>query len=99
MNERPDVAYYYPAPYWMPRETDWIKSLLLFFDRVAILLPGYIYGLHRTEDPTLAGSLEDMGLLEILEPAEWVDGEVRTRRSLFSPCCSISENPECFRPA
>ena len=76
MNERPDVAYYYPVPYWMSRETDWIKSLLLFFDRVAILLPGYMYGLHRTEDPTLAGSLEDMGLLEILEPAEWVDGEV-----------------------
>lgn len=54
MNERPDVAYYYPAPYWMPHETDWIKSLLLFFDRVAILLPGYMYGRHRTADPTLA---------------------------------------------
>lgn len=76
MNDQPDIAYYYPAPYWTLRETDWIKSLLLFFDRVAILLPGYMYGRHRTGDPTLAGALEDTGLLEILEPAEWVDGEV-----------------------
>ena len=76
MNDAPNIAYYYPPPYWMSHETDWIKSLLLFFDRVAILLPGYMYGRHRTGDPTLAGPLEDMGLLEILEPAEWVDGEV-----------------------
>ena len=79
MNDASNIAYYYPPPYWRLREADWIKSLLLFFDRIAILLPGYMYGRHRTGDPTLAGPLEDMGLLEILEPAEWVDGEV-TRR-------------------
>jgi hypothetical protein len=32
---KPDVAYYYPAPYWAFEESDWVKSLLLFFDRVA----------------------------------------------------------------
>ena len=39
MNERFDVAYYYPAPYWGMDEGGWVKSLLLFFDKVSILLP------------------------------------------------------------
>lgn len=72
----PDVAYYYPAPYWLARESDWIKSLLLFFDRVAILLPGYMYGRHLMADPTLAGPLEERGLLQVLEPGDWVDGDM-----------------------
>ena len=32
---KPDVAHYYPAPYRAFEESDWVKSLLLFFDRVA----------------------------------------------------------------
>lgn len=70
---QPDVAYYYPAPYWGLREGGWIKSLLLFFDEVAILLPGYMYGRHSEADPSLAEPLEDRGLLRLLEPADWVD--------------------------
>jgi hypothetical protein len=72
----PDVAYYYPAPYWGANEGSWIKSLLLFFDRVAILLPDYMYGRHSDADPSLVEPLEDGGLLEILEPKQWVDQEV-----------------------
>ena len=41
MNE---TAYYYPAPYWVFEESDWVKSLLLFFDDIAILLPNYMHG-------------------------------------------------------
>ena len=70
-----DTAYYYPAPYWAVSEGRWIKSLLLFFDEVAILLPNYMYGRHREADPTLAGPLEDLGLLRVLEPNDWVDVE------------------------
>ena len=69
----PDVAYYYPAPYWLAEDGGWIKSLLLFFDRVAILLPGYMYGRQHAADPTLAEPLEELGLLEVLEPNTWVD--------------------------
>ena len=69
----PDVAYYYPAPYWAASESGWVKSLLLFFDRVAILLPGYMYGRHEIADPSLVEPLEDRGLLEVLEPNIWVD--------------------------
>ena len=73
MNKPPDVAYYYPAPYWGPQETDWIKSLLLFFDEVSILLPNYMYGRHRLADLVLAGALEDRGLLRVLKPEAWID--------------------------
>lgn len=71
-----EVAYYYPAPFWTANEGSWIKSLLLFFDRIAILLPDYMYGRHIAADPSLAGPLEDLGLLEILDPSDWVDQEM-----------------------
>ena len=76
MSERPDVAYYYPAPYWGIGEGGWVKSLLLFFDKISILLPGYMYGRHQIADPVLAGPLEDQGFLEILEPKTWLDAEM-----------------------
>ena len=76
MRERFDVAYYYPAPYWGIGEGSWVKSLLLFFDKVSILLPDYMYGRHHVADPVLAEPLEDLGLLEVLEPNKWVDEEM-----------------------
>lgn len=78
-HDMPDVAYYYPAPYWMSREGGWIKSLLLFFDAVAILLPDYMYGRQTEADASLAGPLEELGLLKVLEPNEWVDREATER--------------------
>ena len=33
-------------------------------------------GRHREADPSLAGPLEERGLLRILEPKEWIDAEV-----------------------
>ena len=71
-----ETAYYYPAPYWSLRESDWVKSLLLFFDDIAILLPNYMRGRHTAADPTLAEPLEDRGLLRVLDPNDWVDQEV-----------------------
>ncbi len=70
-----DTAYYYPAPYWLRRDSGWVKSLLLFFDEVAILLPDYMYGVHSDADLTLVEPLEERGLLQVLEPKEWVDQE------------------------
>ena len=66
-----ETAYYYPAPYWDLLEHSWVKSLLLFFDDIAILLPDYMYGRHTDADPTLAGPLEERGLLRVLEPKDW----------------------------
>lgn len=75
----PSVAYWYPEPYWSDSQTDFVKSLLPFFDQVAILLPDYMYGRHREANPWLAGPLEDMGLLRVLEPGTFVDREMTTR--------------------
>ena len=90
MSSRLDVAYYYPAPYWGERESGWVKSLLLFFDKVAILLPGYMYGRHHFADPVLSQPLEDLGLLEVLEPSKWVDEEMA--RSLAEAIIGLLAN-------
>ena len=74
-----ETAYYYPEPYWLEREGGWVKSLLLCFDEIAILLPKYMYGVHDFVDPTLAGPIEELGLLRILEPESFVDDEMATQ--------------------
>lgn len=68
-----EIAYYYPEPYWLADEGGWVKSLLLFFDEIAILLPEYMRGRHVIADPTLAGPIEDLGLLRVVEPETFVD--------------------------
>jgi hypothetical protein len=73
VGELSELAYYYPEPYWLAREGSWIKSLLLFFDGVAILLPDYMRGRELVADPSLAGPLTDRGLLKVLEPEWFVD--------------------------
>jgi hypothetical protein len=37
--DMPRLAFYYPGPSWRIRESEWIKSLLLFFDGIALLVP------------------------------------------------------------
>jgi hypothetical protein len=76
-----EFAYYYPEPYWHADEGNWIKSLLLFFDGVSILLPEYMYGRHYLADPTLAGPLEDLGLLKVFAPEQLLDQEAVERLS------------------
>ena len=76
-----ETAYYNPAPYWHLGESGWIKSLLLFFDDVAILLPDYMRGRHIEADPALVEPLEDRGLLRVLEPTDWVDQDVARQLS------------------
>jgi hypothetical protein len=80
MSEPPrETAYYYPEPYWLVEEGSWIKSLLPFFDEVAILLPRYMRGRNLAADPTLAEPLEDTGLLRVLEPEWFVDAAATTK--------------------
>jgi hypothetical protein len=74
-----EIAYYYPEPYWLAREGSWVKSLLLFFDEIAILLPSYMEGRNVIADPTLAGPIEERGLLRVLEPGSFLDEEAATK--------------------
>jgi len=67
-----DVAYHH-EPYWSAGQGDWIKSLLLFFDGVAVLVPDYMRDRPLFTDPTLAQPLADQGLLHRLSPETLVD--------------------------
>src|SRR6266851_4696501 len=71
-----EVGYYYPEPYWRLEEVDQVKTLLLFFDRIAILLPSYMAGREVSADPVLAHPLKERGLLMVLEPEKFVDKEM-----------------------
>lgn len=66
-----EIAFYYPGPIW--HGSDWIKTLILFFDGVGILLPNYMKGKLEHEDPATAIPLMDKGLLHVLEPEKIVD--------------------------
>jgi hypothetical protein len=74
----PEVAYYYPEWHWEPDEHAWVKSLLLFFDEIALLVPDYKRGQPATMDPVLAGALEEERLLRIIEPEWFVDAQMTT---------------------
>ena len=66
-----DVGFYYPGHVW--RETDWLKTMLLFFDGFGLLVPEYKKDHAIHVDPVLAGPLRDMGLLHYLVADEVVD--------------------------
>lgn len=67
----PEVAFYYPGPMWYSGEA--LKNLLLFFDGIALLVPGYMRNKPEEQDPVMAGSLRKAGLLHLLEPESLVD--------------------------
>jgi hypothetical protein len=66
-----DTAFYYPGVIW--RDAGWIKSLALFFDEVALLVPDYMRDRPLRLDPAVAEPLQDAGLLRILSPEELID--------------------------
>jgi hypothetical protein len=66
-----EVAFYYPGHLW--RHAEWIKTLLLFFDGIGLLLPEYKQGEPEAVDPILAGPLREQGLLHYLVADQIVD--------------------------
>lgn len=50
-----ETAYCYPEPFWLISESHWLKSLRLFLDEVAILLPEYMRGREREANQVAAG--------------------------------------------
>ena len=75
----PQTAFYYPGVIW--RSGDWIKSLVLFFDRVALLVPDYMKDRPLRLDPAIVAGLEEAGLLVILSPETLIDKEATERLS------------------
>jgi hypothetical protein len=74
-----EIAYYYPEPYWLMEEGGWIKSLLLCFDKIAVLLPEYMRGRETEADPALAGPLVESGHLVLVHPETFVDTDLTER--------------------
>lgn len=66
-----ELAFYYPNPVWS--HGDWIKSLILFFDGIALLVPSYMRDRPERSDPAIVAGLREKGLLEIIEPETAVD--------------------------
>ena len=66
-----ELAFYYPNPIWT--HGDWIKSLVLFFDGIALLVPNYMGDRPEQIDRPIVVGLKEKGLLEIIEPETAVD--------------------------
>lgn len=66
-----DIAFYYPGHIW--HETDQIKSMLLFFDGIGVLIPEYKLGEPENRDPVLAGPLRDRDLLHYFVADKVID--------------------------
>lgn len=69
--ELAEVAFYYPGHLW--QRPDWMKTLLLFFDGIGLLVPEYKQDEPELADPILAGPLREKGLLHYLVADRVVD--------------------------
>ena len=84
----PEVAYYYPEWHRRPDEHGWVKSLLLFFDEIALLVLDYKRFEPANLDPTLAGALQLCGC-----PQVPVGGGTDEWRDLGSPRSGYAMTP------
>lgn len=67
----PEIAFYYPGPFWF--SPGWVKSLLLFFDGVSLLVPAYMRDRPALMEPEMVLPLQEAGLLSLIEPEQAVD--------------------------
>lgn len=74
-----EIAFYYPGPMW--HHDEWIKTMILFFDGIGILLPNYLHGEPEHVHPEIALPLREKQLLHYLEPETIVDADVTQKLS------------------
>ena len=79
---RPEFAHYYGDWIWRPELTDWVKSLLLFFDGIAIGVPESRFEQRIESDPVLAQPLTELGLLRNYWPETYKQMEEKSRVDL-----------------
>ncbi|MBZ6142477.1 hypothetical protein [Streptomyces olivaceus] len=71
----PELAHYYPGWIWDAQSVGALKSLLLFFDGFALLLPEDHFQAAVTHEAELAQPLQEAGLLHNFEPTTWLDAD------------------------
>lgn len=70
---RPEFVHYYGDWFWHSEElTSWTKSLLLFFDGIALALPSEVADYFINTHPYLAQPLVERGLLRNFDPELWL---------------------------
>lgn len=69
----PEVAFYYPNPYW--RNPDWAKNLILFFDGIGVLIPQYMEHHSNLDDLAVIAGLREHNLFHVIEPESAVNKE------------------------
>jgi hypothetical protein len=74
-----DTAFYYPGVIWS--DAGWVKSLTLFFDEIALLVPDYMADRPFGLDPAIAEPLADAGLLRLLSPERMIGRDTAERLS------------------
>src|SRR5712691_4306618 len=72
-----EIAFYYPNHMWY--RSDWVKSLILFFDGIALLVPNYMTDRPEQIDPAMVAGLKNHNLLHIIEPETVVDKDATER--------------------
>ena len=86
-----DTAYYYPAPYWILRTVVGSSHFCCssttsqFFYRITCTV-ATLMQIQRLPSP-----LEDRGLLRVLEPGDWIDGEMTGKLAevVTGLCCNF----------
>ncbi|MFJ5779488.1 hypothetical protein [Streptomyces sp. NPDC093094] len=67
------LAHFYPGWIWGDQSAGRMKSLLLFFDGFALLLPEEHFDSVVAREVQLAAPLRQVGLLRNLPPGDWLD--------------------------
>ena len=70
---RPEIAFYYPGQYFL--NPDWIKTMVLFFDGIAMLIPSYMEEYHTADDHSIIEALKDHSLFRIIRPEDAIGKE------------------------
>ena len=73
---RQELAYYATDWIWPSHNLDRMKSLLLFFDGIAMTLPEQHFQSAVDREPILAQPLLERGLLHNLKPEKWLTKDV-----------------------
>jgi hypothetical protein len=73
----PEVAFYYPNPYW--RNVDWVKNIILFFDGIGMLIPNYMEESAQFDDEAVIAGLKQHNLFHVFQPETFFDREAGVR--------------------
>jgi Family of unknown function (DUF6236) len=69
----PEIAFYYPNPYW--HDAEWARNLILFFDGIGMLIPNYMDHAANFDDYAVIAGLKEHNLFHVFLPETFIDHE------------------------